>query len=150
MQDTLNKMVASVRHGVIAPEHGSRAIHECAAILGLQLAEDFPEDTLIVTGMRKTVKRNNVIDAFDEFGEIEGAAVSANNRGFGTLCFGASIFEFCGASGSSDSYLPLLLLLLCVHQVWFASNPQNRWNVPWSASGQRKLWYKMWQSCVRC
>ena len=55
MQETINKMVASVRHGVIQPDHASRSIHECAGMLGLQLAEDIPADTLIVTGMRKTV-----------------------------------------------------------------------------------------------
>ncbi|MFN9953714.1 MAG: hypothetical protein ACK55I_11490, partial [bacterium] len=37
MQETLNKMVASVRHELLSPEHASRTIHECAALLGLQL-----------------------------------------------------------------------------------------------------------------
>jgi RNA recognition motif-containing protein len=83
MQESLNKMVAIVRHGVISPEDASRAIHGCAAMLGLQLAEDIPETTLIVTGMRKSVSRKDVEDAFKKFGEIEGAAVSSNKRGFG-------------------------------------------------------------------
>lgn len=85
MQETLNKMVASVRHGIIAPEEASRTIHECAAMLGLQLVEDIPETALIVTGMRKMVERRDVIDAFKEFGEIEDAAVSPNARGFGLV-----------------------------------------------------------------
>jgi len=87
MQDTLNKMVASVRHGVIGPDQASRAIHECGALLGLQLAEEIPTDTLIITGMRKTVKKEDVRKAFAEFGEIEDAAVSAFERGFGLVRF---------------------------------------------------------------
>ena len=87
MQETLNKMVASVRHGFIAPEEASRTIHGSAAMLGLQLAENIPETSLIVTGMRKMVTRKEMIEAFREFGEIEDAAVSPNARGFGKLAF---------------------------------------------------------------
>lgn len=83
MQETLNKMVASVRHGIMDPECGSRAIHECAALLGLQLASNIPGNALIVTGMPKWVKAPDLIAAFSEFGEIESAAVSSNRRGFG-------------------------------------------------------------------
>jgi hypothetical protein len=83
MQESLNKMVACVRHGVVIPEDASRTIHGCAALLGLQLAEDIPETTLIVTGMRKSVSRQDFIEAFKKFGEIESAAVSSNRRGFG-------------------------------------------------------------------
>ena len=83
MQDTLNKMVASVRHGVLGPEEASRAIHECAALLGLQLATEIPVTTLIVSGMRKTVTATDMIDVFSEFGEIQEAAVASNQRGFG-------------------------------------------------------------------
>ena len=43
MQETLNKMVASVRHGIISPEDASRTIHECAAMLRLELAEKISE-----------------------------------------------------------------------------------------------------------
>jgi len=85
MQETLDKMVASVRHGVMDPECGSRAIHECAALLGLQLACTIPGNTLIVTGMPKWVQRNDLLSAFSEFGEIEAAAVAAERRGFGEL-----------------------------------------------------------------
>ena len=87
MQETLNKMVASVRHGIISPEDASRTIHECAAMLRLELAEKIPETALIITGMRKAVKADEVIDAFKEFGEIEDAAVSPNARGFGLVRF---------------------------------------------------------------
>mmetsp|Transcript_30148 Transcript_30148/g.66295 ORF Transcript_30148/g.66295 Transcript_30148/m.66295 type:complete len:1079 (+) Transcript_30148:95-3331(+) len=87
MQETLNRMVASVRHGVISPEDASRTIHECAAMLRLELAEKIPETALIITGMRKMVEGDDVIDAFKEFGEIEDAAVSPNARGFGLVRF---------------------------------------------------------------
>jgi hypothetical protein len=87
MQETLNKMVASVRHGVLGPEEASRSIHECAALLGLQLATEIPVTTLIITGMRKTVTAGDMIDAFSEFGEISEAAVASNQRGFGAYGF---------------------------------------------------------------
>jgi hypothetical protein len=87
MQETLDRMVASVRHGVMDPECGSRAIHECAAILGLQLASKIPGDTLIVSGMPKWVSQDDLRSAFSEFGEIEAAAVAANRRGFGLVRF---------------------------------------------------------------
>lgn len=83
MQETLNKMVSSVRHGVLGPEEASRSIHECAALLGLQLATEIPVTTLIITGMRKTVTADDLLDAFAEFGEISEAAVASNQRGFG-------------------------------------------------------------------
>lgn len=83
MQETLNRMVASVRHGYIVPEEASRTVHECAAMLGLQLAENIPENALIVTGMRKTVLTHEMEASFKEFGEIEAVAVSPNKRGFG-------------------------------------------------------------------
>ncbi len=76
-------MVSSVRHGIVSPEDASRTIHGCAALLGLQLAKDIPETTLIITGMRKSVSRQDVEKAFKVFGEIESAAVSSNRRGFG-------------------------------------------------------------------
>jgi hypothetical protein len=91
MQETLNKMVASVRHGVLGPDDASRSIHECAALLGLQLATEIPVTTLIITGMRKTVAAKDMIDAFSEFGEISEAAVASNQRGFGKFLFLASL-----------------------------------------------------------
>jgi histone H3/H4 len=83
MQATLNRMVTSVRHGILGPDDASRSIHECAALLGLQLATEIPVVTLIITGMRKTVDAEDIVDAFSEFGEIADAAVSPNQRGFG-------------------------------------------------------------------
>ena len=83
MQESLNQMVASVRRGDITPEDASRIIHGCAALLGLQLAEDIPETTLIVTGMRKSASRDDFIAGFKKFGEIDSAALSSNQRGFG-------------------------------------------------------------------
>eukprot|EP00980_Cylindrotheca_fusiformis_P006841 scaffold1429_cov110-Cylindrotheca_fusiformis.AAC.13 len=87
MQETLNKMVGSVRHGHLGPEDASRTIHECAALLGLQLASEIPVTTLIVTGMRKTVSARDMRDAFGEFGQISEAAVAPNKRDFGILRF---------------------------------------------------------------
>ena len=91
MQETLNKMVASVRHGVLGPDDASRSIHECAALLGLQLATEIPVTTLIISGMRKTVTAEDLIDAFREFGEIMEAAVASNQRGFGKSVDSVSI-----------------------------------------------------------
>ena len=85
MQEMLNKMVASVRHGVLDPDDASRSIHECAALLDLPLATEIPVSTLVITGMRKTVEAKNLIEAFSEFGEVSEAAVSSKERGFGKL-----------------------------------------------------------------
>ena len=97
MQETLNRMVTSVRHGILGPDDASLSIHECAALLGLQLATEIPVVTLIITGMRKTVAAGDMVDAFAEFGDIADAAVSSNQRGFGR-------------------YLKGLLALICNHQ----------------------------------
>jgi hypothetical protein len=96
MQDILNRMVATVRHNVIGPERGSRAIHGAAAMLGLQLAGELPETAILVSGMRHRVQQRDLYAAFAEFGEIEGCAVAPNSKGFGKftiiywprLCFG--------------------------------------------------------------
>ena len=83
MQDILNRMVATVRHNVIAPERGSTAIHGAAAMLGLQLAGELPETAILVSGMRHKVQKEDLYAAFSEFGEIEGCAVAPNAKGFG-------------------------------------------------------------------
>jgi hypothetical protein len=85
MQETLNEMVSKVRRGVMTPDDASRTIHGSAAMLGLQLAENLPETALIVTGMRKQVTKEHIVKAFKEFGEIESAAVSSKERGFGLV-----------------------------------------------------------------
>lgn len=85
VEDALNKMVTCVRQGVIAPEDASRTIHGSAAMLKLKLQEELPETALIITGMRKKVTKEDVVEAFNEFGDIEGAAVSPNSRGFGLV-----------------------------------------------------------------
>lgn len=87
MQEILNKMVTSVRHGVIVAEDASRTIHESAAILGLQLAEELPTTTVIISGMRKTTTADDMIKALQEFGDIDVAAVASGRRGFGILRF---------------------------------------------------------------
>lgn len=87
MQEILNKMVSTVRHGILGPDLASQTIHECAAMLGLQLASELDEASLIVTGMRKTVTKIDLIAGFIEFGEIDNAAVSSNARGFGLVRF---------------------------------------------------------------
>jgi len=85
LQEIINKMVSLVRYDVISPDDASRSIHCCAALLGLDLEEEIPENTVIVSGMRKTVTTEDLINAFQEFGEIENAAVSPNKRGFGLV-----------------------------------------------------------------
>lgn len=87
MQETLNKMVASVRLGVLGPDDASRTIHECAALLGLQLAEEIPEATVVISGLRKKATAQDIINTFSEFGPIATAAVAPNERGFGILRF---------------------------------------------------------------
>ena len=87
MQEILNKMVTSVRYGVIAAEDASRTIHESAAILGLQLAEELPVTTVIISGMRKTTTAEDMMKALHEFGDIDVAAVASRKRGFGIIRF---------------------------------------------------------------
>lgn len=76
-------MVASVRHGVLLPDDASRTIHECAALLNLQLASDLPVQTVIITGLRKTAVANDIREVFRQFGDIEDVAVASSQRGFG-------------------------------------------------------------------
>lgn len=89
MQEKLNKMVATVRQGAIEPEDASRTIHGSAAMLGLELAEAFPQKALLVTGMRKKVSKIDVSEAFKSFGEIDSVAVTSNERGFGLVRYHA-------------------------------------------------------------
>jgi len=87
MQDMLNKMVASVRYGVLGPEDAARSIHEAAALLGLQIANELPMTTVLLSGMRKTVASDDMIRALREFGDIDTAAVASGERGFGIVRF---------------------------------------------------------------
>jgi hypothetical protein len=87
LQDPLNKMTASVRHGILGPEDASRTIHECAELLGLQLAVEIPQSTIIISGMRKKAQEEDVREAFAVFGDISAAAVAPSNRGYGILRF---------------------------------------------------------------
>lgn len=87
MQDLLNRMVASVQHNKIQAHDASRTIHESAALLGLQLANDLPMTTTIISGMRKTVAANEIVEVLDEFGDIDTAAVASGGRGFGIVRF---------------------------------------------------------------
>jgi hypothetical protein len=89
-QEILNKTVVIVRNGVMHGQDATRLIYYCAAILGLTLLRDFPNDTLLVSRMRKTNDasqgRTYLVDAFEEFGAIESAAV-AIDKGFGFVRF---------------------------------------------------------------
>lgn len=85
LQETLNKMIASVQYGIILPDDASRSLHGCAAALGLELAKDIPETTLIVTGMQKKIKKHKMLKVFQEFGDVVESAVSPNERGFGLV-----------------------------------------------------------------
>ncbi len=93
MQDILGKMVTSVRRELLAPDDASRTIHECAALLGLQLSSDIPETTLMVSGMRQRALRRDLLEAFEQYGDIDDAAVSSNSRGFGTF-FPSKVLPF--------------------------------------------------------
>lgn len=72
---------------MISPQQASQLVHACATILGLELLQEIPEKTLIITGMRKTndVAQGHsfIVKAFKPFGKIEEAAIAPNNRGFG-------------------------------------------------------------------
>ena len=93
-------MVTTVRRGMISPSNGTRAIHCCASMLGLQLEKEQPNNVLLVHGMRKTndlnLGRSYLVEAFETFGDIEGAAIAPNNRGFGKCFNEASPRKFVG------------------------------------------------------
>jgi RNA recognition motif-containing protein len=80
-------MVASVRHGVLGPDDASRTIHECAALLGLQLAADIPVTTVVISGLRKKATAKDIVDTFSAFGSVTTAAVAPGERGYGILRF---------------------------------------------------------------
>ena len=92
MQEILNRMVRSVRFGVLNAEDASRTIHESAALLGLQLAEELPVTTVIISGMRKTTTAEDMKKTLKEFGDIGVAAVASGRRGFGIVRFRRSSY----------------------------------------------------------
>jgi hypothetical protein len=87
MQEILNKMVASVRHGVLDASDASRTIHESAALLELQLANELPMTTVIVSGMRMSIDASVIVGVLDQFGDIDTAAVASGERGFAIVRF---------------------------------------------------------------
>jgi hypothetical protein len=87
MQDILNKMVASVRNGVLEADDASRTIHESAALLELELANELPMTTVIVSGMRMSIEASVIVAALDDFGDIDTAAVASGERGFAIVRF---------------------------------------------------------------
>lgn len=87
MQEVLNRMVTSVRYGVLEADDASRTIHESAALLGLQLVNKLPTATLIISGMQKTTTALDMIRTLAEFGDISEAAVASGRRGFGLVRF---------------------------------------------------------------
>lgn len=90
MQFLLTKMVTSVRMGMLPPEDASRTIHECAALLNLELANKLPVTTIVLTGMQKTTTVADLKRTFRQFGPIQDAAVATNQRGFGIIRFANS------------------------------------------------------------
>lgn len=105
-QELLNRMVITVRRGLLSPTDGTHTIHCCAAMLGLQLEKELPNNVLLVHGMRKTndlaLGRLYLIEAFSSFGDIEAAAIAPINRGFGECCVDVfHIFAQCACSGLS-------------------------------------------------
>lgn len=87
MQEVLNRMVTSVRYGVLGADDAARTIHESAALLGLQLENELPTATLIISGMQKTTTAMDMVRALKEFGDISDAAVASGRRGFGLVRF---------------------------------------------------------------
>lgn len=87
MQEILNKMVASVRHGALQADDAARTIHESAALLELELAHELPMTTVIVSGMRMSVEAKTIVSVLEEYGEIDTAAVASGERGFAILRF---------------------------------------------------------------
>ena len=89
-QQILNRMVYTVRQG-LNPSDGTLAIHSCAAMLGLQLENDLPNNVILVTGLLKTKDttqgRKYLVEAFEPFGAIESAAIASSNKGFGFVRF---------------------------------------------------------------
>ncbi len=89
-EEILNKMIVIVRMGIIHPLDAAKIIFCCAAILGMKLLKDFPNDVVLVLGMRKTSDtsqgRAYLVDALKEFGAIDGAAI-ALDKGFGFVRF---------------------------------------------------------------
>ena len=86
-QDILNRLVTTVIIGMMPPLQGASLVYNIATILGLDLLQELPQKTLIVTGMRKTndlIRGHDfLVTAFTPFGEIEEAAIAPSNRGFG-------------------------------------------------------------------
>ena len=108
-QDILNRLVTTVIIGMMPPLQGASLVYNIATILGLDLLQELPQKTLIVTGMRKTndlIRGHDfLVTAFTPFGEIEEAAIAPSNRGFGK---------------SSHSINPLFIdLLKCSHLMYF-------------------------------
>ena len=90
-QQILNKVFVVVRNGVFMPHDAIRVVSYCAGILGLKLlTKDFPNDLLLVQGMRKTNDasqgRTHLVNAFKQFGIIAGAAIAVD-KGFGFVRF---------------------------------------------------------------
>ena len=80
-------LVTTVIIGMMPPLQGASLVYNIATILGLDLLQELPQKTLIVTGMRKTndlIRGHDfLVTAFTPFGDIEEAAIAPSNRGFG-------------------------------------------------------------------
>ena len=72
LQEILNPVVRSVRCGVLNAGYASRTIHESAAMLLMQRAEELPVTTVIV----KTTTAEDLKETLKEFCDIGVAAVS--------------------------------------------------------------------------
>lgn len=87
MKSILNRMVTSVRFGILRAEDAARSVHEAAALLSLPLKNELPMTTILVIGMRKTINASQMVNVLQEFGAIDEAAVASGNRGFGIVRF---------------------------------------------------------------
>jgi len=87
LQEITLKMVSYVQQEILDPDSASHIVHGCTALLGMELAKELPETTIIVTGMVKTCSKDDLVDVFKKLGGIQDAAVADNARGFGVICF---------------------------------------------------------------
>lgn len=81
--------MAFVHRGVILSDDATRTIHECATMLGLPLETELPNNVLLITSLRKSNSledgRFYLRETFNEFGQIETAALAPRNHGFGEI-----------------------------------------------------------------
>jgi len=87
IQSEVNNIVMNVRYKLLSPSAASRIIHSLAAMLSLDLAVPLPQDTIILTRMRKSVTCNHLRNYLKECGDIKAVGVQRGQHGFGICRF---------------------------------------------------------------